>query len=350
MISSLFILLAARTRVGEVLELGGPGLLFLAALVMLIRPLSTLAATVGSPLNRRERCFLAWLAPRGIVAASVSSVFSLELARLAEDGAVSPAVARQAELLVPVTFLTIIGTVTIYGLSAAPLARRLKIADPNPQGILFAGANPLVQEIARVLYEEDYEVLLVDTNDRYIQEARMAGLPTAHESILSDAIRDRGDLAGIGRLLAMTPNDGVNALATLHFVEAFGRANVYQLAPEVRRHEPASAHLHGRFLFAPETTYMNLFERLTHEASVKTTPLTREFDYEAFRTYYGSTALPLFVIDPWGHLTVCTADEVIDPQPGETLVSLVDRREQQETVDKLTDRPAETTDSRPRTS
>ena len=82
-------------------------------------------STHGTDLTLRERTFLAFLAPRGIVAASVASVFALKLSSLSQQSA------AQAAALVPVTFFVILGTVSIYGLLAGPLARRLSLADPD---------------------------------------------------------------------------------------------------------------------------------------------------------------------------------------------------------------------------
>lgn len=123
LISFLFILLAASLDMDSFSLIGWNSLWFLAALMLLARPLAVFLSTLKSDLSWRERLFLAWLAPRGIVAAAVASVFAF---RLLEAGH------PQAELLVPVTFIVIAGTVAIYGLSVSPLARRLKVAQPNP--------------------------------------------------------------------------------------------------------------------------------------------------------------------------------------------------------------------------
>ena len=98
---------------------------FVVVLIILVRPLAVWSSTFTSKLKFAEKAFLAWMAPRGIVAAAVVSVFAL---RLAEAGF------EEYEQIVPITFLVIIGTVTIYGLTAAPVARLLGVAQPDPQG------------------------------------------------------------------------------------------------------------------------------------------------------------------------------------------------------------------------
>ena len=94
------------------------------------------------PLLPGERLFLAWMAPRGIVAAAVAPVFALNLIAAGDAGG-----AR----LVPATYFVILGTGVLYGLSAAPLARRLGLAQPCPQGVLFAGANGWARALGAAL-------------------------------------------------------------------------------------------------------------------------------------------------------------------------------------------------------
>ena len=125
-ISLLFILLSGRIELAELRSALVPGLIFLALLVIVIRPASVLLANLGSHKTTfRENFFLSAMAPRGIVAAAVASIFALEFSHAAHDKMVPEAIIEQAEQLVPVTFIVIIGTVLIYGLLAVPLARAL---------------------------------------------------------------------------------------------------------------------------------------------------------------------------------------------------------------------------------
>lgn len=318
LISSLFILLAARLQLDDLTKLGAGSLVFVAVLILVVRPAAVVLSTLGAGLSWRERFFLAWMAPRGIVAAAVASIFALHLA---EAGYV------QAERIVPLTFLVIIGTVTLYGLTAGPVARWLRIAEANPQGVLIVGAYAWARPIAGLLQAAGFRVLLVDTNLANIAAARMAGLPVYHGNILTDRALEEMPLDGIGRLIAWTPNDEVNALAALQGAELFGRAEVYQLPPKDMSNNQAvimPQHLRGRLLFNEGLTYAALTERLAAGAIVKKTPLTKEFDYQAFQAHYGDSAVPLFVIEATGNLLVCTAGDKPLPKSGQTLISLVD--------------------------
>jgi hypothetical protein len=258
------------------------------------------------------------------VAAAVASVFALKVSTtFAEESEL----ARQAQQLVPITFLVIVGTVTIYGLLAAPLARRLGLADPNPQGLLIAGASDWIRDLATAIRDEGFPVLLVDTNDSHVREARMSGLPAECMNVLSESVQNELDLAGIGRLLAMTPNEEVNLMASRELAHLFGRANVYQLpdgSSESARRAPAD-HLGGRILFGKEMTYREIDARAERGAIVKKTKLTDEFTWQDFREYHGESALPLFVIAGKNLLTICTAEQTTEPKRGQTVVALVDR-------------------------
>ncbi len=318
LISILFILLSARLELSSLGQISVGSVTFLGVLMFVGRPAAVLASTVGSGLNWRERLFLAWLAPRGLVAGAIASVFSL---RLVERGY------PQAELLVPLTFLVIICTVAIYGLTAFPVARWLKLAQPKPQGVLIVGAHPLSRAIAHTLRSEGYNVLLADNNWANISSARMEGLPTYYGSILTEYVLDEIELGGIGRLLALTPNDEVNTLASLHFAGVFGRAEVYHLSPKddstMGKEKTPLQHLRGRLLFGEGITYTFLSDRFLSRSLVKKTLLTEEFDYMAFQSLYANSAIPLFLIDKNGELIVFTKDNPPKPRPGQTLISLV---------------------------
>ncbi len=315
LISALFILLASRIELAAVNRLSlAAGLGFLAVLVLVARPLSVLVSSAGSTLGWRERLFLSWMAPRGIVAAAVASVFAL---RLEEAGI------PRAEELVSVTFLVIVGTVTLYGLTAGPLAARLGLSKPNPQGVLFVGAHPLARAFGKALQDEGFTVLLADTNRENLTEARLEGLPTYHGNILSEAGRDELDLTGIGRLVALTPNQEVNNLAALQFVEFFGRAEVYQVQVQVKRGKRAELEPQGRRLFGAEVLLADLLDSFPEGVEVRKTRLTREFGWNEWKASHGDQALPCFLIQGGSTLRLFTTTNPPTPAEGHTLIALV---------------------------
>ena len=318
LISALFIMLAARLPLYDPVYTSPGSLLFVAALILVVRPAAVALATLGSPFNWRERVFLGFMAPRGIVAAAVASIFAIELADV-------PGI--QADQLVSIVFLVVVGTVTVYGISAPIAARLLGVATPNPQGLLIVGAAKWIRDLAHVLVKRNLRVVLIDSNWANVTAARREGIDAHYGNVLDDNIDDEVDLYGIGRLLALTPNDEVNALASLHFGEVFGRANVFQLplaeTPGKRR-DSIPAHLRGRWVFRRDVTHDFMTQRVRAGASVKGTNLTDEFTFEHFMQRYGETAVPLFLIGGRGEVTIMTVTNTPTPKAGQTLISLVD--------------------------
>ncbi len=315
LISSLFILLAARLRLDDLAGIGFSEMAFLGALVLIVRPLSVAVSTLGSELKWRERALVGFVAPRGIVAAAVASIFALELTHAGYT---------ESYQLVSLTFLVIIGTVAIYGLGSTPVARLLKVSKPDPQGILFVGAHPWVLRIAAEVQREGFNVRLADTNYSNIADARMEGLPTYYGSSLTETALDTIDLDGIGRMLALTANDEVNSLTAVNFTEVFGKREVYQLPPEkysAESKQVVSRHLRGRFVFDVTASYWGLTSRFDAGAEVKATNLTDEFNFQRFKERYPD-AIPLFLIDATGKLKVFTVLEPPEPVPGTRIIAI----------------------------
>ncbi|MBK7405649.1 MAG: cation:proton antiporter [Phycisphaerales bacterium] len=316
LISALFVTLGARIQPEDFRQVGLEAVAFIVFLIVVVRPASVLAATFGSGLSRRERIFLACVAPRGIVAAAVASVFAISL---------QSAGLEEARRLVPLTFAVILGSVAFYGLAAPPIARRLGLATPNPQGLLLLGAAPWVRDLAAALSRRGFRTLLVDTNYENVRAARLAGLPAVYGNVLQEDVLEMLDLAGIGRVLALTPNHEVNALACQQLSRLFDRANVYRLGltGDASKDKSAQGEMPGRRLFGPDIGYATLAQRLGSGWVVKVTTISEEFTFENFRTLYGPRALVLFIIRETGKLSVMTHDRPPDPQPGQSVIAVV---------------------------
>lgn len=313
LISGLFILLTARLQLEQFQVLSWRGPMFVAFVIVVVRPVSVMVSTIGTGLTMSERLFLSWFAPRGIVAAAVASLFALTL--------------EKGQDLVAATFLVVFGTVVTYGLTARFVAVRLGLSNPDAQGVLFGSAHPGVRAIAAALQEAGVSVCLVDRNAENLRVARMEGVPTFHADILSEALHDNLDVGEFGRFLAMTPNDEVNGLAAGRFQEVFGKREVYRLAAVAEGDKPlekSSEVLDGRVLFAEHATYEYLDRRFENGARVKATPLTDEFGIEEFSRHYSKDALVMFILEPPGQVTVVTTDLETTFKSGQTLIALVD--------------------------
>ncbi len=325
LVSCLFIVLGSRLRPEVMLDIGWQGLVFLIIMIVIVRPISIWLATIGSKINFRERLFISCLAPRGIVSAAVTSVFALKLVSLSSTNPAFAEFSSDARKLVPISFLIIVGTVAIYGLTAAPLARRLGLADINPQGILIAGASAWIRSLAAELKKHGIAVALVDTNYRNISAAKMEGLRAHCMSILSEHIEEESDLSGIGRMLAMTSNDEVNVLATHEYEHLFGRKNVFQLQPRKSSfgsRPSLGERLDGRILFGNDWTEDRLAAAFDQGFQIKSTQLTEEFTYDDYMETYNDEAIVLMALNKDKKLEIMASDSEFEPKAGMTLISL----------------------------
>jgi Trk K+ transport system NAD-binding subunit len=223
----------------------------------------------------------------------------------------------------------VLGTVAVYGLAAAPLARWLGLAKPEKLGFLLVGADQPARLIAKALKAEGVEVLLVDTNRQNVAEARLQGLAVHFGNVNSAQLVNRIELSGIGRLLALTANVEVNALASLHFSRIFGRSEVYQLAqsaPRESRRERVTYDLLGHVLFKRDLTHAQLAQLVSAGATTKKTKITPEFTIAQFREGLGPRDVPMFLIDPKGMVRVIRANDEIAPKSGQSIIYLAEPR------------------------
>lgn len=324
LISVLFILLAARLDLEAFLSMGKAALVVFAVIQFLARPVCVHAASIGSRLTWSERHLLAWIAPRGIIAAAISALFALKLETLGYS---------DAPLMVPLTFMVIIGTVLLQSATARPIARWLGVAEPEPRGFLMVGANPVSRAIAVELSANDLRVLMADENWGYVKDAKMEGLPAYYGNPVSEHAERNLNLVGIGRLLAMTPNEDYNALVLQHYRLEFGPNNVFFVRTRPPRSEVAEmkspVKSAGRALFGSDVTYATLARLLATGGEIKTTGLTDNYSFQDYRSVQGENRIPLFAIDTRDRLHVFTGDRELQPAAGWKIIGLV-----AETVDE----------------
>jgi len=321
LIGCLFVVLGSRIELAEVTAIGGAGALYVAVLILLVRPVAVFISLARSPLNLREQAFVASLAPRGIVAAAVSSVFALKM-----EQATTGITMVGADELATVTFLVIVGTVSIYGLAAAPLARWLGLADSKRNGILIVGADAWVRDFAAELHAAKLPVLLVDTNYNKIAQARIAGLDAVCANILNEHVREDLPLLSMGQMLALTQNDEVNSLAVRECRSLFDRVNLYQLSfNQGNQHSSRglTKNLMGRELIEKEVTFSKLKELHALGARFKRTKLSTAFSYADYQARHQDGLVLFGVIDVDGVLKFNTTDDPLQPEPGDTVISLV---------------------------
>ena len=320
LIGVLFLILSARLT-AEQLRVDLPGAIALIlALVLVARPLAVAASTWRSKLSWQERSLLAGVAPRGIVAASVASVFALELQHEGIAG---------AEELTPLVFAVIVGTVTIYGIGMGPLARRLSLAEKHQEGALVLGAGRVERSIADALADSGVAVVVATTNRQDHYEARMAGKRAFYGNVLARDVDLDLDLAGIGRLLALTPNDDVNTLASTRFAPTFGGAETFQLAPRRKAtgidSDPATE-FGGRQLFGPDWSYQALDDLLESGGEVRRIKIPTDTTIANSQLSSPDIVGVLFVVKTTGRVQVIVSsntEPLRDTAPGDTVIALV---------------------------
>jgi hypothetical protein len=315
LISGLFILLAARIDLLQLAELGWPAILLLLTIQFVARPLSVAASTLGSSLNLRERLLIAWIGPRGIVAAAISALFAL---RLESTGF------EQASVLVALTFIIIVGTVLFQSATSRPLARFLEVSEPAPRGFLIVGANPVARAVASALEKQGFTALLSDSNWENIRAARMEGLKTFYGNPVSEYADSHLDLVGIGHLLGLSPQREMNALACMRYRLEFGEHRLFSLAaakPEAQSDKKTIAAKHkGHTLFNSELSFSKFASLLSQGAKIHATTLSENFSFEDLLTQ--SKLYPLFAIDKNDRIHVFSDASELQPESGWSVISL----------------------------
>ena len=222
LIGLLFVLLAANLDIRAFAAYGWKLPLIVVVVMLVIRPLNIFLSTWGAGLSLRERLFLGWIAPRGIVAASMASLFALNLAQ-------SDSVYKEyASFLEPFTYSVIAGTVIIQGFSAGMVGKMLGVLEPRPTGWLVVGAHQLGRQVARFIERAGSTVVLIDTNLRSVQLARREGHMALQVNALSIDTDMYPQLYGTGNVLAITENAELNTLVCQLWKTEQPQANLYK--------------------------------------------------------------------------------------------------------------------------
>lgn len=256
----LFVLLAADVRLTEVTSLGWGGIATVVALIVVVRPLDVAVSTAGSSLGRADRAYLAWLAPRGIVAAAVASLFAEELAVLGFEGATG---------LRALVFLVIAVTVAVQGLSSGVVASLLGVRRREERGYLVVGANAVGRALAGSLMDGGEEAVLVDSNASECSAAEADGFPVVFGNARDPRTLLQADVEGRKGIVAVTPNSGVNLLLARDVGERFGLTERYVTlnTPQVGVSEEQVREVGGGVLFGGAVNMGEWAHRLLHGAA-----------------------------------------------------------------------------------
>ncbi|GAA6184413.1 MULTISPECIES: sodium:proton antiporter [Alteromonadaceae] len=318
LISGLFILLASRIQLDSILNVGWGAIIVLLAIMFVVRPISVMVSSLKTGLNWREQAFLSWVAPRGIVAAAVSALFSLKLEALNY---------AQIEVLVPLVFLVIISTVVVQSLTAVHVAQWLGIRAPKPNGYLIFGGGEFCRMFAKELMDNDVNVCVADTNWDSIRSARMLNIPTYFGNPMSEHASRTLDFTLFGRVLVMSPYRQLNPMVTFHFEDEMGKGTVLGLSNNEQQqrpsHQVSESYAKKLGLFADGITYGKLASWVAKGAKIKTTRLTESFSMEDYLQEYEGNLLLLCAFDSHNKLRMITNKKSLEPKAGWRIMSLV---------------------------
>ncbi|MGH9228809.1 MAG: cation:proton antiporter [Acidimicrobiales bacterium] len=259
-IGILFISISAIVTPESVRDVLWPALGLIAVLVLVARPFVAFAATLRTDLSRGERAFVGWIAPRGIVAAAIASTFA--------TGLVDEGVGGASKIL-PATFLVIVGTVTVYGLSAVPVARRLGVIRPTASLPLIVGGSEWVVALARALRARGLDVLMWAGAHRQRRRIQQAGLALAPGRLLADATGRGAELEGITMVLLLTDEDDFNALAAVA-LEGMLDDGIYRIAAPSQDVGVVAPFTRGEILFGGPLTGVEIARRHHEGAEIVT--------------------------------------------------------------------------------
>ncbi len=317
LVSATFILLTADLHPRILAQLDWRGAALLAALIFLVRPASVLLCTIGAGMAWQERVLLAWVAPRGIVAAAVAGFFAPHM--VAQGHA-------DAALLVPLVFALILLTVVLHGTTLAPLARRLGLASQSRNVVLLVGASPWTAQLGGALKEMEIPVLLADSSWHRLRAARLQGIAVHFGEILSEQSEQTLELNEVGHLLAATSNDAYNALVCTHFAHEIGRSRALQLpasTAEVKQDKAVVHALRGLTAFEQGAVYEELQARHYRGWKFQRTRITESYTYEDYALEQPVDRVEILLYKKSGEIVLARQDARLEPVPGDVLLSFV---------------------------
>lgn len=334
-ISMLFVVLGARVDPQDILDTGWQGAVVL-LVVLLARPVVVWLSAWRNGYSWQQKALIAWVGPRGIVAAAVSSLFAIRLEENGHPGASS---------LVALTFLVIIATVLLQSVLARTVTRRLGLAEAEPNGILFVGANSVARAVAIALRDQGFRVKVADTSYEEIRAARMVGLEVYYGDPVSSHAQQFLELVGIGRLFAMSRRSRWNTLACMKYRSDFGANRVFSLRTAEDKGDSERSRISDEYaaprLFGSDVSYEKLASLLAQGAEIKAIRVSPDFSLDDYRRENAARLIPMFTLEGKTKLRVISDDV---PEPGDDgmrLIALIwkNSEDTDKTVDKKKELP-----------
>ncbi len=289
LISSVFIMLTASLTVETLLEiLNWRMLLFVLAMMFIVRPLSIWLSTFRTGLTIQERTLIGWIAPRGIVALTVSGFFANELVEVGFEG---------AEIITALTLALVFATVLAHGFTIGWLGKKLGLQATEEAGVLIVGGTPFSAMLAEAIQSFNKPVLIMDRSWGMLSYARQLGIKTEVGDILSEHTEYHVDLTPYETLIAASEEDAYNALVCQRFVPELGRENIYQTPIHMGDPNDYSKSIGGKKLFAPDYDIHTLNRYVEKGYMIRKTTITEQYTLEHFKEDNYDETIPLFAVD-----------------------------------------------------
>ena len=302
LISILFILLAADINFEDLMLIYNWNTVILfAVVVFVLRPIGVFLSTQGSSLKLKEKLFISWVGPRGIVAAGIASLFGL---KLAEDGVPG------AEYITPLVFMIVLGTVILNATTARMFAKIVGVFLTESRGILIVGASKLPRLLAHYLEKNGRHVVLIDSNQNNIAKADELGLEAMNTNIYSDKLLDNIELNDMGFLMALTGNTDINKYAIKQFGDKFGENGSYRLLTSTEMLE-SKDNIPSEGIFSYTDDFNSLTNVINKYPSIQEIELKDKEHYHDLIeiTSKDEDIIPLFIKDHENDLFVVKADK-----------------------------------------
>ena len=321
LISVLFIVLSANLSGQDIQRLRDPNIIFVFLIIILVlRPIVVWLSSQSSALSWKEKAFIAFVGPKGIVAAAVAAIFALKINNGIDNGYLPDTMKADAELLVPLTFSIILGTVLLNGLFSGVVANLLDVKKQESNGLLIIGAHPFARNLAAHLAQKDLPVTLADTNHENVKSAEKLGLRSLEVNALSDKIDEMLTTEDVGQMLAITPSNDVNIFSCQKFEKIFGDENVSRICSKTETENSnvstsarvmGKGRLHFPRIMAEFSNDTQFEDRTISKADLQDSWISRE---EVF---------PVMVIDRKGKQKIFTPGLVNFLNEGDVVVHLI---------------------------
>ncbi|WP_438314758.1 cation:proton antiporter [Sporosarcina sp. FA9] len=315
LVSGIFVMLTASLDPVVLIEIFNLNIMwYVLAMLFIVRPLSIWVSTIGTELTNREKLLIGWIAPRGIVALTVSGYFATILLDHGYE---------DAKILTALTFALVFTTVLVHGFSIGPLARKLNLQITDESGVLIVGGSRFAADLATSIKSTGNEVLIVDQTWTGLSHGRKVGLNGFVGDILSEQLDYHLDLTPYRFILAMTSLDTYNAHVCEDFVPDLGREFLFQTAVLETNIEKNYKITGGRLLFSPAVSIYDLEERMNEGHVIRKTLITKQYSYTQYLRERDDTSILLYILRTDESIEFYSPKVELKAEAGDTVIALV---------------------------